>query len=279
MRCQETETDSAVTNGGGVPWDVGLEVNTNELHLESNAGSETADSPSRGRRKLGLLDALAQGDSRPRRALVSREVGVPNNEIRRIAHCHQTPAVGQGRTRAAQAPRRPAPEPRGAHNGDAAEGQRALGGALSRRRRRDARQDLSDQDAGAPVGAGDGDRRPTRRLDRSTSRPDHVRRVGNEYLTTIVHLRNITRGDYERQLRVHILPVFEDWPIAQIQQVDVRRFIAERRAARLAPKRSRRFAWSCGRSSRRHEDRVRSSPTRETASGSPGRRRRSRCSF
>ena len=120
MRCQETETDSAVTNGGGVPWDVGLEVNTNELHLESNAGSETADSPSRGRRKLGLLDALAQGDSRPRRALVSREVGVPNNGIRLIAHCHQTPAVGQGRTRPAQAPRRPAPEPRGAHNGAAA---------------------------------------------------------------------------------------------------------------------------------------------------------------
>lgn len=119
----------------------------------------------------------AQGDSRPQRALVSREVGVPNNGIR-IAHCRQTPAVGQGRTRPAQAPRRPAPEPRGAHNGDAAEGQRALGGALSRRRRRDARQDLSDQDAGAPVGAGDGDRRPTRRLDRSTSRPDHVRRVG-----------------------------------------------------------------------------------------------------
>jgi integrase len=58
----------------------------------------------------------------------------------------------------------------------------------------------------------------------------------NEYLTTIVHLRNITRGDYERQLRVHILPVFEDWPVAQIQQVDVRRFIAERRAASLAPK-------------------------------------------
>ena len=38
----------------------------------------------------------------------------------------------------------------------------------------------------------------------------------NEYLTTILHLRNITRGDYERQLRVHIIPVFEDWPIAQI---------------------------------------------------------------
>jgi integrase len=58
----------------------------------------------------------------------------------------------------------------------------------------------------------------------------------NMYLTTIVHLRNVTRGDYERQLRVHILPVFEDWPIAQIQQVDVRRFIAELRAESMAPK-------------------------------------------
>jgi hypothetical protein len=27
-----------------------------------------------------------------------------------------------------------------------------------------------------------------------------------EYLTTIVHLRNVTRGDYERALRTHILP-------------------------------------------------------------------------
>lgn len=58
----------------------------------------------------------------------------------------------------------------------------------------------------------------------------------NDYLTTIVHLRNITRGDYERQLRVHILPVFGEWPVAQIQQVDVRRFIAELQAVPLAPK-------------------------------------------
>ncbi len=58
----------------------------------------------------------------------------------------------------------------------------------------------------------------------------------NEYLATIVHLRAVTRGDYERQLRVHILPAFQDAAIAQISQVDVRRFIAELRAAGLAPK-------------------------------------------
>lgn len=31
-----------------------------------------------------------------------------------------------------------------------------------------------------------------------------------EYLATIVHLRAVTRRDYERQLRVHILPAFQD---------------------------------------------------------------------
>ncbi|HET7489283.1 MAG TPA: site-specific integrase [Acidimicrobiales bacterium] len=61
-------------------------------------------------------------------------------------------------------------------------------------------------------------------------------RWAEEYLTTIVHLRAVTRGDYERHLRVHILPVFGDRPVAQITQVDVRRFVAERRAAGLAPK-------------------------------------------
>ncbi len=57
-----------------------------------------------------------------------------------------------------------------------------------------------------------------------------------EYLATIVHLRAVTRGDYERQLRVHILPAFQDTAIGQISQVDIRRFIAELRAAGLAPK-------------------------------------------
>ena len=57
-----------------------------------------------------------------------------------------------------------------------------------------------------------------------------------EYLATIVHLRAVTRGDYERQLRVHILPVFADSPVNRIEQVDVRRFFAELQAAGLAAK-------------------------------------------
>ncbi len=61
-------------------------------------------------------------------------------------------------------------------------------------------------------------------------------RWADDYLTTIVHLRSVTRGDYERQLRVHILPIFGDWPIAHIEPVDVRRFIAQLRASGLAPK-------------------------------------------
>lgn len=57
-----------------------------------------------------------------------------------------------------------------------------------------------------------------------------------EYLATIVHLRTVTRSDYEGALRHHILPVFADQPVAQIEQVDVRRFMAERQAGGLAPK-------------------------------------------
>lgn len=57
-----------------------------------------------------------------------------------------------------------------------------------------------------------------------------------EYLTTIVHLRNVTRVDYERVVRVHLLPAFGRTPVANIEQVDVRRFLAEKQAAGLAPK-------------------------------------------
>jgi integrase len=58
----------------------------------------------------------------------------------------------------------------------------------------------------------------------------------NEYLATIVHLRTVTRADYEGALRTHILPVFADRPVAQIEQVDVRRFMAEKQEGGLAPK-------------------------------------------
>jgi integrase len=57
-----------------------------------------------------------------------------------------------------------------------------------------------------------------------------------EYLTTIVHLRAVTRGDYKRIVRVHLLPAFAEWPVAHIEQVDVRRFLAEKQATGLAPK-------------------------------------------
>ena len=58
----------------------------------------------------------------------------------------------------------------------------------------------------------------------------------DEYLSTIVHLRTVTRRDYERQLRVHIVPVFGDRPIGQIDQVDIRRFMSDLRATGMAPK-------------------------------------------
>jgi integrase len=62
------------------------------------------------------------------------------------------------------------------------------------------------------------------------------RHWADEYLATIVHLRTVTRGDYERALRTHVLPVFGEQPIAFIEQVDVRRFMAEKQASGLAPK-------------------------------------------
>jgi len=57
-----------------------------------------------------------------------------------------------------------------------------------------------------------------------------------EYLGTIVHLRNVTRGDYAGALRTHLLPAFGPRPVSHIEQVDVRRFFAEKQAAGLAPK-------------------------------------------
>src|SRR3954465_6179546 len=58
----------------------------------------------------------------------------------------------------------------------------------------------------------------------------------DEYLRTIVHLRAVTRSDYERQLRVHLLPAFADRPVSAIEQVDVRRFFAELQARGLGAK-------------------------------------------
>lgn len=57
----------------------------------------------------------------------------------------------------------------------------------------------------------------------------------DEWLATTAHLRVKTRVGYESTLRVHVLPVFGDLPIAGVQQVDVRRFVADMVAAGAAP--------------------------------------------
>lgn len=48
-----------------------------------------------------------------------------------------------------------------------------------------------------------------------------------EWLRTTVHLKPKTRATYESILRTHVLPRFASVPIAHIEQVDVRRFVAE----------------------------------------------------
>lgn len=57
-----------------------------------------------------------------------------------------------------------------------------------------------------------------------------------DYLTTIVHLRSITRSDYERTLRVHLLPAFDCVPVERIEPIDVRRLMSEKQAAGQSPK-------------------------------------------
>ena len=60
----------------------------------------------------------------------------------------------------------------------ATESERALGGALPGRSGADARPDVHDQEPGGAVGEGDGDRRPSGRVDRSSPRPHDVRGLG-----------------------------------------------------------------------------------------------------
>lgn len=57
-----------------------------------------------------------------------------------------------------------------------------------------------------------------------------------DYLTTIVHLRSITRSDCERTLRVHLLPAFDRVPVERIEPIDVRRLMSEKQAAGQSPK-------------------------------------------
>ena len=56
-----------------------------------------------------------------------------------------------------------------------------------------------------------------------------------EWLATTAHLKPKTRAGYETDLRVHVLPVFKERAIGSIQQVDVRRFVADMIAAGAAP--------------------------------------------
>ncbi len=56
-----------------------------------------------------------------------------------------------------------------------------------------------------------------------------------EYLSTIVHLREATRYLYERTLNKHVLPAFGSRPVVSIEQVDIRRFVAQKLAEGLSP--------------------------------------------
>ncbi|HVL03334.1 MAG TPA: tyrosine-type recombinase/integrase [Acidimicrobiales bacterium] len=56
-----------------------------------------------------------------------------------------------------------------------------------------------------------------------------------EWLATTAHLRPKTRVGYEGDLRVHVLPVFSHRSVGSIQQVDVRRFVADMIANGAAP--------------------------------------------
>jgi integrase len=55
------------------------------------------------------------------------------------------------------------------------------------------------------------------------------------WLSTTVHLKLKTQVDYEAALRNHVLPAFENRSVASIQQVDVRRFIADMTDAGAGP--------------------------------------------
>ncbi len=56
-----------------------------------------------------------------------------------------------------------------------------------------------------------------------------------EWLSTTVHLRAQTRAGYDAVLRTHLLPVFESRPIATIEQIDMRRFVANMLVDGAAP--------------------------------------------
>lgn len=57
----------------------------------------------------------------------------------------------------------------------------------------------------------------------------------DEWLTTTVHLKPKTQAGYESILEHHVLPVFADARIAAVEQVDIRRFVAELAHSGAAP--------------------------------------------
>jgi len=62
-----------------------------------------------------------------------------------------------------------------------------------------------------------------------------LKQWADDWLSTTVHLKPKTRVGYESALRAHVLPAFGDWPIGQVDQPAVRRFLAEMTAAGAAP--------------------------------------------
>ncbi len=61
------------------------------------------------------------------------------------------------------------------------------------------------------------------------------REWADEWAATTSHLKPKTRANYEGSLRRYVLPAFADRPVASIQQVDVRRFVADLVAAGAGP--------------------------------------------
>lgn len=57
----------------------------------------------------------------------------------------------------------------------------------------------------------------------------------DEWMATTAHLKPKTRAGYESDLRVHVLPVLGDRAVGSIQQVDIRRFVADMVARGAAP--------------------------------------------
>lgn len=77
-------------------------------------------------------------------------------------------------------------------------------------------------------------RRPGHLVDPGPART-RFDRWAAEWLATTARLKPKTRARYESDHRVHVLPVFAERAVGSIQQVDVRRFVAELVAGGSAP--------------------------------------------